>query len=189
MYLTDGHHTLAALIGSTQKDKTALGHVVANFYGKPQADFVAFMTDPKNNDAYLYGPTGNGLLNRPGAMGFEMLPTKVFSESSAGRMENDDYRSLGWAMKDSGYSSIVDATHGEDELLENFIEFRWADLLRGKIVWNNASDDSFYIASQNADVLAHSELTTDMSGGFAAHDMPGYVQGGCGREVYAEYYE
>ncbi len=174
-YLTDGHHTLAALIASSQADKTAFGHIVANFHGKSQANFVAYMTDSKNNDCYLYGPSGNGLLNAPSAIPFENLPNTIYSSDAATRMANDPYRSLGWAMKENAYLSKPDSKHGEDALWENFIEFRWGDLFRDKIIWNNDSDDSFYIASANADTLAHSEATTDLTGGFSPRDLPGYI--------------
>jgi hypothetical protein len=174
-YLTDGHHTLAALLRSTQPDKTAFGHIVANFYGRPDADFRAYMLDPKNNVAYLYGPNGNGLLNAPAALAFDKLPVTVLSEDPSQRMANDFYRSLGWAMKDVSYNSKAADDSPENDLFENFIEFRWGDLLRDKVTWNDASDDSFYLAAANADALAHSESTTDLSGGVCARDLPGFM--------------
>ena len=106
-YLTDGHHTLAALIASTQADKTAFGHVVANFSRNTEAEFRAFMENPANNDMYLFGPEGNGLTRMPMGKGFEELPKVVYSDGrdAGARMANDVYRSLGWGMKESGYSS------------------------------------------------------------------------------------
>ena len=176
-YITDGHHTLAALLASTQADKTAFGHVVATFYGKSEADFVAFMADPKNNDCYLFGPEGNGLLNTPGPLAFNKLPPTVYSENPAGRMANDFYRSLGWGIKEAGYTSNEDGNKSREAtiLFANFIEFRWADLYRGKIMWNDKSDEAFYIAVVNANTLAHSESTKDISGSIAARDLPGYL--------------
>ncbi len=174
-YLTDGHHTLAALLASKQADKTAFGHVVGNFFGKPKGDFQAFMEDPKNNDVYLFGAEGNGLSRTPEAMGFKDLPALIYAGDSAGAMKGDVYRSLGWGMKETGYSTKTKGGRDAQILFGNFIEFRWADLFRGKIVWDDASDDAFYIAVANADALAHSKQTRDLSGGFSAENLPGFV--------------
>lgn len=174
-YITDGHHTLAGLLASTQKDKLAFGHVVANFYGQSAAKFAAFMTDPANNDTYLFGPTGNGLTGVPAAAEFAKLPRFLTGVNAAERMADDPYRSLTWAMKGSGYVTAKKVSGAEDPLDENFVEFRWADLLRGKILWDDKSDDSFYTAVANAEALTHSEGTTDITGGFAAADRPGFV--------------
>ncbi len=141
-YMTDGHHTLSALLASTQPDKTAYGHIIANWSDLAPAVFWARMNAAKNtrlNDA-----TGRGPLE----------PAHLPATLSA--MQSDPYRSLAWAvMTAGGFAERKDVF---------FQEFFWADFFRNKIAWNDGNDADFARATQEAVALAHTPAAAALPG-------------------------
>ena len=130
-FLTDGHHTLRALLESTAPDKTAYGHVLANWSDLPPAEFWARMES--SGYAHLRDAAG---APRPAAE----LP------ASLAAMQLDPYRGLAWAvMEAGGFAERKDVL---------FQEFRWAEYFRGKVSWDDANDEDFERAVEDARGLA-----------------------------------
>jgi autotransporter-associated beta strand protein len=197
-YITDGHHTSAGYLETSGspivagKSHIVLGTVQANpstqtsVNDQMWADFAAV------NNAYLYGPNGNQLVQsgETGYTGLQpILPSVTGMPTTPGTatMDNDLYRSLMWAAADSvvktatsstgskiaGFSK-VDSTSSVSGKEVNFVEFYWGDFLRNRVLWNdNAAVTSlnlinapvsFFAASANAVALARSELYRDQYG-------------------------
>ena len=130
-YLTDGHHTLRALLDSRAPDKTAYGHILANWSALPPAEFWERM----QASHYTYLRDATGQPQSP-----EKLPDSLLT------MQRDPYRGLAWAvMEEGGFLERKDVL---------FQEFRWADFYRGKVQWDDANDDDFDRALNEARALA-----------------------------------
>lgn len=130
-YLTDGHHTLRALIESKHADKTAFGHILANWADLPAAEFWQRMQ--ANNYAYLKDAQGR---EQPPAA----LPGSLLT------MQRDPWRGLAWGVMEAG---------GFRERKDVFFqEFRWADYFRDKVAWDEADDSAFKDAVKAACGLA-----------------------------------
>ncbi len=144
-YLTDGHHTIRALLDSSQPDKTVYGHILANWSGLDAAAFWDRMQ--RHHYTYLYNDHGVGPLDPAG------LPATLL------RMESDPYRSLAWGVKvQHGYLEVKGPSGF-------FQEFHWADFLRLQIHWDDEDDAEFARAVREAVTLCHSA---------AAAGLPGY---------------
>lgn len=145
-YLTDGHHTIRALLDSSQPDKTVYGHILANWSDLNAAAFWARMQC--HHYAYLYNDHGMGPLDPAG------LPATLL------HMESDPFRSLAWGVKEHhGYREVKGPAGF-------FQEFHWGDFFRSQIHWNDEDDADFARAVRAADALAHSP---------AAAGLPGYI--------------
>ncbi|RXK54801.1 phytase [Oleiharenicola lentus] len=140
-YLTDGHHTLRSLIESKHADKTAYGHILANWSDLAPAEFWARMQ--ANNYAYLKDGQG-----RPQPA--SALPASLLA------MQRDPWRGLAWGVME---------THGFHERKDVFFqEFRWADYFRDKVAWDEADDEAFEDAVKAACVLAQSPAAASLPG-------------------------
>lgn len=143
-YLTDGHHTISALLASAQADKTVYGHVLANWADLPPVEFWARMQEKK----LTYLKDSAGQPQPP-----ERLPATLRE------MQHDIYRGLAWAvMKGGGFAEIKPPALF-------FQEFFWADFFRGRLQWNDADDQDFARVLVEALALAR---------GPAAAGLPGY---------------
>lgn len=140
-YMTDGHHTLRALLESTQQDKTAYGHILANWSNLKEDEFWARME--KAN--YTYLKDANGKPQPPSALPATLLV-----------MQRDPWRGLAWGvMKAKGF---------REQKKTFFQEFRWADYFRDKITWNDADDDAFDDAVKAACILAQAPAAAALPG-------------------------
>ena len=130
-YLTDGHHTLRSLLESKHADKTAYGHILANWSDLTPEAFWARMQASN----YTYLKDAQGASQPPSA-----LPDSLLA------MQRDAYRGLAWGVMEArGF-------HERKDVL--FQEFRWADHFRGKVTWDDADDEAFEDAVKAACVLA-----------------------------------
>ncbi len=130
-YLTDGYHTLRALIEAPVADKTAFGHVLANWSTLAPAEFWARMES-------------SGYAHLRDAAGAPRPATELPASLTA--MQLDPYRGLAWAvMEAGGFAERKDVL---------FQEFRWAEHFRGKVAWDDADDDAFERAVEDARGLA-----------------------------------
>jgi hypothetical protein len=148
-YLTDGHHTIRALLESRQPDKTVYGHILANWSALDPAAFWARME--AHHYAYLHDAEGRGPLDPAG------LPDSLL------HMQSDPYRSLAWGVL---------VRHGFREVKGPagfFQEFHWGDFFRPRIRWDDRDDAAFARAVAQAVALAHQP---------AAAALPGYVPAG-----------
>jgi len=140
-YLTDGHHTLRSLIESAAADKTAYGHILANWSDLPPDEFWRRMQ--ANNYTYLKDAAGRP---QPPAA----LPDSLLT------MQRDPWRGLAWGVMEA---------HGFHERKDVFFqEFRWADYFRDKIKWDDADDDAFSDAVKIAAGLAQSPAAASLPG-------------------------
>lgn len=140
-YLTDGHHTLRALIESTTADKTAYGHILANWSDLGPAEFWRRMQERKY--AFLLAPGGE-------ARDAETLPASLL------HMELDPYRGLAWAVMAAG---------GFNERKDVFFqEFYWADYFRERVEWDDRDDTAFAAAVDRAIVLARQPAAWNLPG-------------------------
>lgn len=144
-YLTDGHHTISALLECRHADKTVYGHILENWSKLPTAVFWKKMR--MNGYTYLRDAAGR---ERPPAE----LPRSLRD------MKPDPYRGLAWALMDAGEFKEIKPP------AVYFQEFYWADFFRDKVRWDDASEADFQRAVKQAAALAHSP---------AAADLPGYV--------------
>jgi hypothetical protein len=141
-YMTDGHHTLRALLESRVADKTAYGHILANWANVPADEFWARMQAKQ----YVYLTDAAGKGPQPTSM----LPTALTG------MQRDAYRGLGWGvMKAGGFEERKDIF---------FQEFIWGDRFRGKIVWDDQDDAAFAHAVKEACALARTAAFADLPG-------------------------
>lgn len=146
-YLTDGHHTISALIACSHADKTVYGHVLANWSDREPLSFWKRMR--AHRYTYLSDATGR-----------ERNPIDL--PASLREMQPDPYRGLAWALMEEGAFKEIKPPK------IFFQEFYWADFFRDKITWNEADDADFARAVREAAVLAHSP---------AAAQLPGYIPG------------
>lgn len=141
-YLTDGHHTLRALIESAAADKTAYGHILANWTELDAATFWQRMQE--NNFTYLMDGAGHG-----------PVPPSQLPPSLSG-LQLDPWRGLAWGvMKAGGF---------EERKGVFFQEFRWAGFFRDKIHWDDRDDEAFADAVKAACVLAQSPAAAGLPG-------------------------
>jgi|UniRef100_UPI00404B52C1 hypothetical protein len=148
-YLTDGHHTISALIACVHPDKTVYGHVLANWSNLPAADFWAKM----QKQGYTFLRDSSGQMRSP-----IELPV------SLNEMKPDPYRGLAWAvMQAEGFKEIK-----PPEIF--FQEFYWADFFRDKITWDDTDNAAFALAVHKALELAHSPAAAGLPGYVAAKD-------------------
>ncbi len=141
-YMTDGHHTLRSLIESSAPDKTAYGHILANWSALAPEEFWARMV--ANNYAYLKDAAGRG-----------PQPPSALPADLRG-MQSDPWRGLAWGVMKAG---------GFDEKKKVFFqEFRWADYFRDKVSWDEADDVAFARAVREACVLAGRPDCADLPG-------------------------
>jgi hypothetical protein len=144
-YLTDGHHTISALIACDHADKTVYGHILANWSDLPAPDFWSRM----QQQGYTFLRDSSGQLRDPAE-----LPV------SLNEMKPDPYRGLAWAvMQAKGFKEIKPPAIF-------FQEFYWADFFRDKIKWDDSDESAFARAVQEALALAQSP---------AAATLPGYI--------------
>lgn len=140
-YMTDGHHTLRSLIESTAADKTAYGHILANWSDLSAEEFWARME--ANN--YTYLQDAQGKLQPPATLPASLLV-----------MQRDPYRGLAWGvMKANGFLERKGVF---------FQEFRWADYFRDRIRWDDADDDAFDDAVKAACVMAQAPAAAHLPG-------------------------
>jgi 3-phytase len=141
-YLTDGHHTMRALLESDVADKTAYGHILANWSALEPAAFWEQMV--ANNYSYLKDAKGQG-----------PQPASVLPASLRG-LQLDPYRGLAWGVMRAG---------GFHEQKKTFFqEFRWADYFRGRVVWDDNDDEAFSDAVKAASILAQAPAAADLPG-------------------------
>lgn len=144
-YLTDGHHTLRALIESRQADKTAFGHVLANWSDLSEEAFWVRMEEHR----YTYLRDNAG---RPAKAA--LLPETLL------KMQHDPWRGLAWAVMVAG---------GFDEKKGWFFqEFAWADYFRTRVSWDEANDAEFARAVGVAVELARAPAASELPGWKAA---------------------
>jgi hypothetical protein len=145
-YLTDGHHTIRALLESSQPDKTVYGHILANWSALDPAAFWERMR--RQHYAYLFDAAGHGPLDPAG------LPDSLL------HMQSDPYRSLAWGvLTRHGFREV----HGPGGFFE---EFHWGDYFRTRVHWDDRDAADFAAAVDRAVALAHEP---------AAAGLPGYV--------------
>ena len=140
-YLTDGHHTLRALLESTAPDKTAYGHILANWSGLAPGEFWARMAERH----YSYLRDGQGRDQPPAALPDSLLGLQL-----------DPYRGLAWGvMKAGGFT---------EQKKVYFQEFQWADYFRDKVRWDDADNAAFEDAVMAATVLAQAPAAAALPG-------------------------
>ncbi len=148
-YLSDGHHTIRALLESRWPEKTVYGHILANWSGLDEAAFWDRMR--AHHYAYLFDAAGRGPLDPSG------LPESLL------HMQSDPYRSLAWGVLfHHGYREVK----GPGGFFE---EFHWGNFFRSRIHGNDRDDGAFAEAVKEAVALAHSP---------AAAGLPGYEPAG-----------
>lgn len=142
-YLTDGHHTINALLASAQPDKTVYGHILANWSQLTPEAFWAKMQAGR----FTYLKDAAGRAADPGR-----LPATLTA------MEHDIYRGLAWAvMKAGGFAEIKPPKI-------YFQEFYWADFFRERVKWNDGDDKEFERAVAEAVALARTPEAAGLPG-------------------------
>jgi 3-phytase len=140
-FLSDGHHTLRALLESTAADAPVYGHILANWSTLTPAEFWSRME--ASNYAYLRDADGQP---RPAAD----LPTDLL------KMQRDPYRGLAWAVMEAGGFAERRGVF--------FQEFRWAEFFRSRVNWDEASDEDFDRALNEARALARTPAAQALPG-------------------------
>lgn len=140
-FMTDGHHTIRALLESKHADKTVYGHVFANWSALAPAEFWARMS--ASNYAYLKDAAG-----QPAAPA--QLPATL------AEMQLDPCRGLAWALMNAGAFTELKGVF--------FQEFSWADFLRDRVKWNDADEADFARALAEAKQLAASPAAAALPG-------------------------
>lgn len=107
-YIFDRHHTSRALYEAQVNFEKFYLDVQKDYSHLTMEEFFNLLS--KENKLYLYD---NGILRTPNE-----LPLTIYS------LTNDPYRSLSWMVREKGGFTKVDVP---------FLEFMWADFLRGKI--------------------------------------------------------
>jgi hypothetical protein len=140
-YMTDGHHTLRSLLESTASDKTAYGHILANWSDLDPATFWARM-EASN---YVYLKDAAGLVQPPAALPATLLV-----------MQRDPWRGLAWGVMEAGGFAERKGVF--------FQEFRWADYFRARIHWDDADNEAFAEAVKAACLLARAADAAHLPG-------------------------
>ncbi len=141
-YMTDGHHTLNGLLRSRQSDKTAYGHILANWSDLAPDAFWARMVEHRY--VYLKDATGRGPQDPL------TLPDSLF------KMKDDPLRSLAWAVqKADGYAERPGVF---------FQEFLWGDFFRTRVKWDDRDDADFARAVREATTLARDPAAAALPG-------------------------
>ena len=143
-YMTDGHHTLNGLLRSSHADKTAYGHILANWSDLSPGVFWARMAEHR----YVYLKDAEGRA-RPASE----LPDHLLA------MRDDPWRSLAWAVQKAGGYAETPGVY--------FQEFLWADFFRGRVKWDDRDDDAFARAVEQACELARTPAAKDLPGHLA----------------------
>ena len=166
-YITDGHHTTAGYLESTGAQiaggsyHLVLGTVVSNPSSQSTVNSQFWQDLQASNNAYLYGPTGNQLIQpgeAQGSTGYEGLQPVVAGTLGGAAMPttpgkasmvNDLYRSLTWGMADGIVKTASNISGSKIKGFNktnpysptgadvNFIEFYWGDFLRNRVLWND----------------------------------------------------
>lgn len=140
-YMTDGHHTLNGLLRSAHADKTAYGHILANWSDLAPGVFWARMVERR----YVYLKDAEG---RPRTT--DELPAGLLA------MTDDPWRSLAWSVqKADGYAETPGVY---------FQEFLWTDFFRSRIKWDDRDDDAYARAVEQACELARTPAAKDLPG-------------------------
>jgi 3-phytase len=140
-YLTDGHHTLRALLESGVADKTTYGHVLANWSAMAPE---AFWREMEANH-YSYLRDGAGHAQPPAALPADLA-----------KLQLDPYRGLAWGvMKAGGFT---------EQKKVFFQEFQWAEFFRSRIQWDDRDDAAFARAVQEAGLLARQPEAAHLPG-------------------------
>ncbi len=146
-YLTDGHHTLRALIAANVADKTAYGHILANWSALAPEEFWREMAAKH----YSYLRDGAGRPQPPSALPADLTGLQL-----------DPYRGLAWAvMKAGGFT---------EQKKVFFQEFQWADYFRDRVRWDDGDDKAFKDAVMEAEVLAQAPAAAGLPG-YRAHAL------------------
>ncbi len=140
-FMTDGHHTIRALLESKHADKTVYGHVFANWSALAPEEFWSRMR--AGNYTYLKDATGRDAAP-------EQLPPTLLE------MQRDPWRGMAWALMEAGAFTELKGVF--------FQEFRWADFLRPQVTWNEADDADFERALAQARLLAASPAAASLPG-------------------------
>ncbi len=140
-YMTDGHHTMRALLESRVADKTTYGHILANWSAVPPAEFWARMQAKK----WVYLKDADA---KPVAVA--ALPADLL------HMQLDPYRGLGWGLLKAG------AYEEKKDIF--FQEFLWGDRFRDKVTWNDKDDADFARAVKESSALARTAAFADLPG-------------------------
>lgn len=140
-YMTDGHHTMRALIESKSADKLAYGHILANWSGLAPTEFWARMQ--AKHWVYLKDADAKPVT-------VAALPADLL------HLQLDPYRGLGWGLLKAGAY--------EEKKGVYFQEFLWGDRFRGKVTWNDQDDADFARAVKEARALARTPAFADLPG-------------------------
>lgn len=140
-YMTDGHHTLNGLLRSRHADKTAYGHVIANWSGLEPAAFWSKMAEHR----YVYLKDADGRLREA-----RELPESLLE------MRDDPWRSLAWAVQKAGGYAERPGVY--------FQEFLWADFFRGRVRWDDRDDAAFGRAIDEAGEIARDPAAATLPG-------------------------
>lgn len=140
-FMTDGHHTIRALLESQHADKTVYGHVFANWATLAPAEFWARMR--ASNYAYLKDAAGRDAAP-------EALPASLLE------MQRDPWRGLAWALMEAGAFTELKGVF--------FQEFRWADFLRARVEWDDANQADFQRALAEAKKIAATPVAAALPG-------------------------
>jgi hypothetical protein len=147
-YVTDHHHLARALYELGVSETYYI--IVDNLADLSVNDFWKRMTE--NNEVYLKDPNGNVITP-------SNLPTSIKD------LSNDPFRSLAGAVREScGFEKDDKNSSGED-----YLEFQWADYLRGhcrRLAATKDIDSSFDDATNGALRLAAQK---------DAMNLPGYT--------------
>ncbi|MBC8012157.1 MAG: chromosome partitioning protein ParB, partial [Burkholderiales bacterium] len=130
-YMADGHHTLNGLLRSRHTDKTAYGHILANWSDLAPDAFWTRMAELRY--VYLKDELGRARVAAE-------LPTSLL------QLRDDPWRSLAGAVLDTGgYAERPDVFYQQ---------FLWADFFRERVKWNDRDDADFARALREATALA-----------------------------------
>lgn len=151
-FMSDGHHTIRALLESKHADKTVYGHVFANWSTLAPAEFWARMQ--ASNYTYLKDAAGRALAP-------EHLPASLEA------MQPDPWRGLAWALMEAGAFTELKGVF--------FQEFRWADFLRERVKWDDANEADFQRALAEAKALAAAPAAAALPGWKAGMLQPRVV--------------
>ena len=140
-YMTDGHHTMRALIESKSADKLAYGHILANWSDLTPTELWARMQ--AKHWVYLKDADAKPVT-------VAALPADLL------HMQLDPYRALGWGLLKAGAYEEIKGVY--------FQEFLWGDRFRGKVTWNDKDDADFARAVKEASALARTPEFADLPG-------------------------
>ncbi|AHF89042.1 chromosome partitioning protein ParB [Opitutaceae bacterium TAV5] len=141
-WMVDGHHTLRALVEADVGDKTAFGHILANWSGLDSAVFWRRMRE--NNYVYLQVPGSRTRLSPA------RLPVSLLD------LQDDPWRSLAWAVGKAGVYEVQNHVF--------FQKFHWAEFFRVRITWDDSRKKNFRRAVVTAMELACTPAASHLPG-------------------------